>query len=279
MQLAGWSQQLLRTQQQAGHNGFYAELSHLLGLLLPFDDCVVLQFSQHGEPNLLHQHVKLPGDNLSRYLHSAYKLDPFYRKGCEHQRGLFRLAEICPQFEAQYEQYYNSYFRHLKISDEIGLLLSVPTPHCFIHVELARLAGNELFQRSQLDQLSAMTPVLEQLMWQHHATLLRRGQDHNSVNSDVAEFCRLFGAEICTPREYEVLALMIKGHCVKMIANHLQLGLETVKMHRKHLYAKLGVRSHPEVLALLVRMLHNSSTPVLRDPLLSEKLNQRRKHA
>ena len=84
----------------------------------------------------------------------------------------------------------------------------------------------------------------------------------------VDDFQRCFGSEVCTTRERDVLNMMLEGHCVKAIARQLKLGLETVKMHRKNLYAKLGISSHPELLALFIELLASSEAPVLRDPLL-----------
>jgi DNA-binding NarL/FixJ family response regulator len=46
-----------------------------------------------------------------------------------------------------------------------------------------------------------------------------------------------------TPREVEVLTLLTKGYSYKMIANELNLGIETIRFYIKAIYKKLHVNS------------------------------------
>lgn len=55
-----------------------------------------------------------------------------------------------------------------------------------------------------------------------------------------------------SPREREVVALLARGLTSKEMARELALSPRTVEMHRARLLAKLGVRSTPQLLALLV---------------------------
>ena len=54
-----------------------------------------------------------------------------------------------------------------------------------------------------------------------------------------------------TPREAQVLQLMALGHCNKIIARDLGIGVGTVKTHAKGLFSKLGAnaRTHAVVIA------------------------------
>jgi DNA-binding NarL/FixJ family response regulator len=51
---------------------------------------------------------------------------------------------------------------------------------------------------------------------------------------------------ILTPREHEVHELLAKGLTNEQIANALYISLSTTKVHVKHIYEKLGVRSRVE---------------------------------
>ena len=53
-----------------------------------------------------------------------------------------------------------------------------------------------------------------------------------------------------TPREQEVLALMVKGLSNPEIAKRLVIGLSTVKYHVSSIFSKLGVTSRAEAIAL-----------------------------
>jgi DNA-binding NarL/FixJ family response regulator len=52
-----------------------------------------------------------------------------------------------------------------------------------------------------------------------------------------------------TAREEETLLLLTKGFSNKEIADHMHLGIETVRSHLKHIYEKMHVRSRAEAVA------------------------------
>lgn len=55
-------------------------------------------------------------------------------------------------------------------------------------------------------------------------------------------------AQPITPREKEVLQLLSKGLTYEKIAKHLNVSHQTVKMHLKNIYRKLGVQNKIEAL-------------------------------
>lgn len=57
-----------------------------------------------------------------------------------------------------------------------------------------------------------------------------------------------------TPREYEVLKLILKGNLNKQIAAALNIAEHTVKLHRASITRKLGVRSVPEIIYMLEKL-------------------------
>jgi NarL family two-component system response regulator LiaR len=58
--------------------------------------------------------------------------------------------------------------------------------------------------------------------------------------------------ETLTPREHEVLALMVKGMGNNEIAETLMIELSTTKSHVGSILSKLGVGSRTEVIALVI---------------------------
>jgi len=53
-----------------------------------------------------------------------------------------------------------------------------------------------------------------------------------------------------SPREHEVLRLVLKGAPNKIVARTLDLSVRTVEMHRAHMLGKLGARSTAEALRI-----------------------------
>lgn len=54
-------------------------------------------------------------------------------------------------------------------------------------------------------------------------------------------------------RELEISRLMLSGFSSKGIAQRLGISAETVKVHRKHVYSKLGINSQHELFSLFMK--------------------------
>ena len=65
-------------------------------------------------------------------------------------------------------------------------------------------------------------------------------------------------------REVEILELLSKGQVSKEIADHLNISYHTVRVHTKHIYEKLHVRSRSEA---LLKFMADKSGPTSRTPL------------
>lgn len=52
--------------------------------------------------------------------------------------------------------------------------------------------------------------------------------------------------ETLTPREQEILELLVQGYRYREIAEHLFVSLDTVRTHIRHIYEKMHVRSRTE---------------------------------
>ena len=61
------------------------------------------------------------------------------------------------------------------------------------------------------------------------------------------------GPHNLTPREREVLQLLVEGRSNKDIATMLNLSLYTVETHRRNLQSKLNLHSFPELILYAVR--------------------------
>jgi len=64
---------------------------------------------------------------------------------------------------------------------------------------------------------------------------------------------RTLATERLTPREHEVLELLVDSKSTREIAKELILGEETVKTHLTHIYQKLGVADRVEAVAMALR--------------------------
>jgi DNA-binding NarL/FixJ family response regulator len=57
-----------------------------------------------------------------------------------------------------------------------------------------------------------------------------------------------------TPREHDVLSLLVRGYSYKMAASEMEISIETLRYHVKNIYTKLHVNSKSEAVA---KAIHN----------------------
>ncbi len=87
----------------------------------------------------------------------------------------------------------------------------------------------------------------------------------NHIDAAVANF----GTSLLTPREVQVLHLVLHGNSAKEAARSLNISLETVKQHRKSAYNKVGISSQKELFDLFVSALRITKFGFRGDPLAS----------
>jgi len=56
-----------------------------------------------------------------------------------------------------------------------------------------------------------------------------------------------------TPREHDVLSLIVRGYSYKMAAGEMEIGIETLRYHIKNIYSKLHVNSKSEAVAKAIQ--------------------------
>ena len=240
---------------------FWYVLIRYLRDAVHFESWVVLCFSRDARPEVL---AESPGANggedelFKDYLNGFYLLDPFYLAFIDDPRaGLVRLDDVAPDhFEA--EEYFQRYFQLNVVKDEIHFNLLLEDQR-----ELALLLGSSVrFSVEEMQLFMSITPWIVALMRQRlrfevslaAAPARRPSAPHDVDGADeVADNKQPTLALGLTARELEILHLLLSGHSSKGIAQHLRISPETVKAHRRHIYTKLGVRSHAELFAMLIR--------------------------
>lgn len=111
----------------------------------------------------------------------------------------------------------------------------------------------------------------------HWSALSKERQQPPGLRQQLQLTLAAFGKSLLTLREQEVIELVLLGHSTPRIAEHFQLSVETVKLHRKNAYAKLEVNSQAELFHLfmdcmLVKTTKNQEDPV---PLVHRKRAER----
>lgn len=237
---------------------FWAQLVRLLEQYVTFDSWVVLLFSADQHPQVF---AECPGEDGSPdplfqdYLRGLYLLDPFYIACREQSRtGLYRLSEVAPE-HFELTEYYQRYFRLNVVADEIQF-------NCQLEGERTlclSLGREKRFTGEQIALLSLIQPwvlglLRQRLPYEINETVALAAAPAQAdwrVQLE-ASVQQLKGAQL-TARELDVGRLMLSGCSSKEIARKLEISVETVKVHKKHMYSKLGIKSQSELFSIFLQ--------------------------
>ena len=225
---------------------FWAQLVRLLDQYVAFDSWVALLFSADQHPQVF---AECPGEDGSPdqlfqdYLRGLYLLDPFYIACREQSRtGLYRLSEVAPE-HFELTEYYQRYFRLNVVADEIQFNCQQPDGRTLC----LSLGSKQRFDPQQIALLSLIQPWVLSLLRQ------RLPHELNQVSAPQAPIQNDdWGAQL-TARELDVGRLMLSGCSSKEIARKLEISVETVKVHKKHMYSKLGIKSQSELFSIFLQ--------------------------
>jgi DNA-binding CsgD family transcriptional regulator len=237
---------------------FWTQLVRLLDQYVSFDSWVVLLFSSQQRPEVF---AESPGEDGSPdqlfqdYLKGLYLLDPFYIASRENTaNGLYRLAEVAPE-HFELTEYYQRYFRLNVVADEIQYNCRVDADRTLC----LSLGSTRRFSGEQIALLSLIQPwvlalLRQRLPFEHREPLnpaqpLPPNDWRQQLESSVQQ---LKGAQL-TARELDVGRLMLSGCSSKEIARKLEISAETVKVHKKHMYSKLGIKSQSELFSIFLQ--------------------------
>lgn len=157
-------------------------------------------------------------------------------------KKVFRYSELLNGAITETE-YYQRYYRFLAFVDEVVIRIQVSEEIAFF-IGLGRREELGEVYREEMSRLQQMFPLIEALCQQfwisqgeHYIPTTAR---HGLLDSAMGSF----GHGILTPREQEIAAMLLQGYSSKMIAQELSISVATVKVHRKHINARLNTSTH-----------------------------------
>lgn len=255
---SSYNEQLALLITRVGRSDFASQLVATLKSLVPIDDATVLVYPDTDLPVIEYFEVPagLDRSTLDVFVAGAFVLDPYYQAASRDGRfGVFRLRDLAPRGFRDSE-YYKAWYRNCGYQDECGYLLPNGA-NGFINIALGRTGDNSRFTRQQFKALVAVRPVIEVLCQQHWQLrpAAARPEDNVNLREQLNTALNQFGSSLLTEREAQVINLVLHGHSTKTLAEKLSISVETVKLHRKHAYAKLEVGSQAELFYLFLDSL------------------------
>jgi DNA-binding CsgD family transcriptional regulator len=250
-----------RTVLYIGTEGFWKQLVLLLHQCLPFDNALAILYPLDGPPQALEEYDAQPSSkpaSMLVYLNGLYLLDPFYQACREgYASGVYRLEEVAPDHFRQSE-YFLSYFHDNVLEDEVQLILQLPGTGTLS----LSLGMQRLFTAEETGLMTTLAAWVLPLMQQHWQQSTQREPASGAMASQIRDALSHFGCGVLSDRELEIARLVLRGFSSKAMAERLNISPDTVKVHRRHLYAKLDISSQPELFSLFIQSLgHDLENP------------------
>lgn len=207
------------------------------------------------------------GATVPPYVESAYLLDPYhelFRQGIGD--AVVPLAECAPDdFTAS--EYYRTFYEGTGLFDETGIIVRFDAHSCLI-ISLGDRKPDFALSAAGRRALEALLPVVAALCRRHWPRLepqITAGQGR--LGHQLEKSFERFGTSFLSDRESEIARLVLKGHSSKSIARLLGNSPETVKVHRKRIYAKLNIASQGELFSMFLDALSRTPPNADGDPL------------
>ena len=89
-------------------------------------------------------------------------------------------------------------------------------------------------------------------IWASHSQSKRRKGGPAAMHRRLTECFDNFGAGVLTRRERQISQLLLRGHSSKSVARELDIAPGTVMVHKRNLFAKLGISSQYELFSLFI---------------------------
>jgi len=259
---------LARVTECIGDSAFYLELLRLLGKRLGADLSMVMRYSRRDAPEYL-IHDGLEPQHMELYLRGLYRVDPIYRL-CRERRGhgVKDLVSVSTPSERSGD-YFNVFLHLTGMADDLVMLLPIDAESS-VGIVYERKTS---FYRREIAEMRTLFPLIESLHQVHQRLIRTQGSSRgraldNQHEGSSAPGLRpidhqaALGAFLrreLTPRERDVVHLILIGYSSVKIAERLKLSVNTVKNHRKRMYLKLDITTERELFLAFVNFLITGS--------------------
>lgn len=253
----GWHRAFGQLAERLDQPDFWRAMAQVLGDHMALGSWVALLFSD-DRPRIFAESPYEGGgpDPLFHdYVQGLYLLDPFYVANREKPAsGLFRLCEVAPECFRDTE-YYRLYFTHNVVEDEVQYNVALDGERSLC----LSLGSRSRFEPQQVALLELIRPwvcaLMRQRLFFEAGVNEPPSRPSERWQGNLEQMMARLGTPL-TARELDVIRLVLSGCSNKEAAAKLDISAETVKVHRRHVYAKLKIKSQSD----LFKIFHNAQS-------------------
>ena len=259
--------QIAKAVTAIGSESFAPTLADICFDLLGRNSLFVSVFSPGLPPRPLFSNLDATAtrQTIDPYLKYAYLLDPFHELYKQGVGTCVVSLDDCAPDDFRSSEYYRVFYSGIGLREEVTIFVDAGSGSSIV-LSLGE-RGKKLNSRLATTQdMKSFLPVVAALCLKHWPNAaLSEGDTDTAV---MLAFER-FQSKKLSVREAEIVRLMLKGHSNKSIARQLGNSPETVKVHRKRIYAKLQISSQGELFSMFLGAMARARPDVENQPDLS----------
>jgi DNA-binding CsgD family transcriptional regulator len=269
-QISKWNRDISRAIAAQGSDQFFPLVIEAIKGQVDIDYPQVWLYHKDLPPKVLYHQIPASAiaDQIDDYLDGPYREDPFFQASINQPRAkIYRLGRVALG-NLEDSEYYRDYYAGTGTVDE-AIFLSKLRGGNVINISMMRLPEHGAFTDEEYEALYLLAEPVSELIKAHSQRddfavthLIQPGID-NQI--DLA--FRKFGESLLSPREKDVLELMLRGYGTGTTAERLGIAVETVRRHRKSIYRKLDVNSQTDLFSLFINSMSCLGEAGGEDPL------------
>jgi DNA-binding CsgD family transcriptional regulator len=256
----GWQSEVADLVGAADSQAVAEQLVSLICATVSNNGTSLLAFHTDAPPAVLHHSLapRRARHYLDRYLAGPYLLDPLFQMALRQDKPtMCRFRDTQPdRFHSS--EYYRQYVERTHLADEMDFLLGV-SPTSALVLICGRTETR--FTRLELNRLRLVEPIVisaMQRVWDSRDSDGSHHDDDRGMHQRLIECFENFGENVLTQREREITQLLLRGHSSKSIARELGIAPGTVMVHKRNLFAKLGITSQYELFSRFIDALSDT---------------------
>ena len=270
-QLSLWNRELAQAIDSLGSDAFFPALFEAIRKQVPIAYPQVWLYHSDLPPRALYYEIPAAAvtAQIHEYLEGPYAEDPFYQTSMDRPKNRIYLLSRVTTGRMAESDYYRNYYADTGTVDE-AIFLSQLQGGYVLNLSMMRLPSQGPYSDDEYQLLYSIADAVSALMRAHSEfgefavrNLIQPGIDHQI---DLA--FRTFGASMLSPREKDVLELMLRGYGTDTSAERLSIARETIRRHRKSIYRKLDVSSQTDLFSLFLNAMSCLGEAGGADPLV-----------
>jgi DNA-binding CsgD family transcriptional regulator len=254
---ADWFAAMARLVQSNDVESAAAALADAIGVAVEHEGTCLLVFHHDAPPEVIHHTLEPAGRRhyVDRYVAGPYLLDPLYLLAVgDRKPGVCRFRDQSPD-RFRSSEYYRQYGERTHLKDEMDFLVDVSARSTLVLVVGRR---TRRFTKAELVRLNLVEPLVHAAMrtiWQRSSASTRRQDADGTLHRRLTRCFENFGEGLLTDRERQITQLLLRGHSTKSVARELGIAPGTVMVHKRNLFAKLGITSQYELFSRFIDAL------------------------